>query len=441
MPRQPFKRAYWAQVLLPAGVAAVSAWGLALYAGLPPAKQCFAALGSGLLVGLSSGSQAQRTWQPLLDLWPRVQKMSGEAQHSLAHVISHLIQRIEWLESRQGDEAQRLNALLAQISDGVLVIGERDTVQGCNPGAARLFGVHREQAIHMSLTALVRDHRIVKLWQESHTRGTRLRDEITLAGSERVLRITAAPLAGSGGAAGLLLLHDLTHARRLERARRDLVSNISHELRTPLASIRALSDTLQEGALDDPPAARHFLGLMQIEVDALAQMVSELVELSHIESGNIPIARHACAPAVLLQTAQERLAIQAERKGVRLRVEPCSTLPPVLADATRIEQVLVNLIHNALKFTPPGGEVVLSAEAAADGMVRFCVADTGSGIPAEALPRIFERFYKADPSRSQDGTGLGLAICRHLVAAHEGKIWAESVEGQGSRFYFALPQV
>ena len=228
--------------------------------------------------------------------------------------------------------------------------------------------------------------------------------------------------------------------------RREFVGNVSHELRTPLASLKALVETLEEGAIEDPPAAREFLAQMHVEVDSLAQLVQELLELSRIESGQAQLKLESVDPLELLRTAKRRLLRQAERMGVAILVEEDSALPavPVVptvrADAQLIERVLLNLVHNALKFSPAGGRVRLSASPTPDG-IRFTVADTGIGLPADDLERIFERFYKVDRSRASRGTGLGLAIAKHIVQAHGGKIWAESAgEGHGSAFHFTLPR-
>ncbi|PWB74672.1 MAG: PAS domain-containing sensor histidine kinase, partial [Anaerolineales bacterium] len=199
-----------------------------------------------------------------------------------------------------------------------------------------------------------------------------------------------------------------------------------------------LTETLQDGALGDPPAAQRFIDQIQTEVDALTQMVTELLELSRIESGRLSLDLKPVAAYDLLASASGRMQLQAERAGLNLRLECADGLPKVRIDVQRLEQVLVNLIHNAVKFTRPGGEVVLLAEAGV-GEVRFAVRDTGIGIPAEDVQRIFERFYRVDKSRTGSGTGLGLSIAKHIVEAHKGRIWAESVEGQGSTFYFAIP--
>ena len=230
----------------------------------------------------------------------------------------------------------------------------------------------------------------------------------------------------------------MTRQRQIETIRRDFISNVSHELRTPLAALKALAETLHTGALEDPPAARRFLEQMETEVDALNLMVSELLELSRIESGRVPIERKPTRPADIINPAFERLHLQAERAGLSVTVDCPPELPPVLADAARMQQVVVNLLHNAIKFTPPAGQIHLQAQLQ-EGSVLFSVRDSGIGISADDLPRIFERFFKADRARATSGTGLGLAIARHLVEAHGGKIWAESEPDKGSTFYVTLP--
>jgi two-component system phosphate regulon sensor histidine kinase PhoR len=180
------------------------------------------------------------------------------------------------------------------------------------------------------------------------------------------------------------------------------------------------------------------LGRIETEVDALTQMASELLELTRIESGQLPFEFKSIPAAGILLSASERMRAQAERAGLVLRLDSPQETTDVRADPSRLEQVLVNLIHNAVKFTKPGGEVILSVRPEA-GFVRFSVHDSGVGIPAEDLERIFERFYKTDRARSSGGTGLGLSIARHIVEAHGGKIWAESKEGRGSTFFFTIP--
>jgi len=331
-------------------------------------------------------------------------------------------------------ERAKLAAVLDTMTDSVLIADAEGRIQFANPASERLF--EYKNALDRSVTEVLRHHQLVEAWRKCRVTGEAQEETIELPARRQFLRLLVIPDKYTGGS--LLLVQDLTRLRRLETMRRDFVSNLSHELRTPLASLKALTETLNEGALEDPPAARRFLSRIETEVDALTQMVQELLELTRIESGQVALELQPVAPEKLLQTAAERMKLQAERAGLILTVEAAAALPEVRADAARLEQVLVNLIHNAVKFTHPGGTVRLLAEA--EGMfVRFAVRDTGVGIPADDLLRIFERFYKADRARSGSGTGLGLSIARHIVEAQGGRIWAESLEGQGSTFYFKIP--
>ncbi len=338
---------------------------------------------------------------------------------------------------RAGLEAERalLAAVLDQMTDGVLIADSHGQVRFANPAARKLF--ESPDALGRSLTEVIRHHQLVEAWQRCRQTGELQSESLELPARRQFLQLVVIPDRFAGGS--LLLVQDLTRVRRLETVRRDFVSNISHELRTPLASLKALTETLQNGALADPEAGPRFLGRMVTEVDALTQMAQELLDLSKIESGQIALELASVRPKQLLASAAERMKTQAERAGLTLRVECPDDLPAVQADHLRLEQVLVNLIHNAVKFTRPGREVLLFADSA-PGAVRFAVRDPGVGIPADELPRIFERFYRVDKSRAGSGTGLGLSIARHVVEAHGGKIWAESEEGRGSTFFFTIPQ-
>ncbi len=331
-------------------------------------------------------------------------------------------------------ERARLAAVLDRMTDGVLIADSNGQIQFANPAIERLFETN--QAVGRRVAEVLRQHQLVEAWQRSRETSEAQEESVEIPARRRFLQLVVLPDRQTHGS--LLLVQDLTRVRRLETVRRDFISNVSHELRTPLASLKALTETLRDGALEDPKAAHRFLGRIETEVDALTQMATELLELSRIESGQVPLQRKAVPAATLLLSAAERMRAQVERAGLVLRLDTAQDMTEVSADPPRLEQVLVNLIHNAVKFTPPGGEVVLAAQTEAD-FVRFCVRDTGVGIPADDLERIFERFYKADRARSGGGTGLGLSISRHLVEAHGGRIWAESTEGDGSTFFFTIP--
>jgi two-component system phosphate regulon sensor histidine kinase PhoR len=306
-----------------------------------------------------------------------------------------------------------------------------------------MFGVEETEALGQSLVEVLRHHQLVDLWQTCKESRESQALALELPAKRLFIQAIASPLGDLLAGHVLLVFQDMTRVRRLETVRQDFISNISHELRTPLASLKALTETLLDGALDDPPAARRFLARIETEVDSLSQIVQELLELSRIESGRVPIQFQKFDPKKLITGARERLRLQAERAKIEVAMEYALDLPDVMADPPRMEQVLINLIHNAIKFTPIGGKITLRAHPhynarTGNDEVIFEVQDTGVGIPSDDLPRIFERFYKADRSRSGGGTGLGLAIARHLVEAHKGRIWVESLERKGSTFYFSL---
>jgi two-component system, OmpR family, phosphate regulon sensor histidine kinase PhoR len=359
---------------------------------------------------------------------------------NLSGAITSIVSRSDVRLLMLDSERSRLATVLDQITDGVLIADTQGIVQFSNPAAGRLFQF--AHPVDHSIAEVVRNHKLVEAWRRGQQTRQMQSESVEVPTRHQYLHLVVIPDQHTSGS--LLLVQDLTRLRRLETVRRDFVSNLSHELRTPLASLKALAETLQEGALEDPPAARQFVDQIQVEVDALSQMVNELLELSKIESGRFALDLSAVAAYELLDSASQRMQLQAERAKLTLRVECRDDLPKVQIDSQRLEQVLVNLIHNAVKFTRPGGEVLLFAdivhdEEEVDTSVQFAVRDTGVGIPADEISRIFERFYRVDKSRAGSGTGLGLSIAKHIVEAHRGKIWVESIEGQGSTFYFTIP--
>jgi two-component system phosphate regulon sensor histidine kinase PhoR len=307
-----------------------------------------------------------------------------------------------------------------------------------NRAAEKVFQTSREQAIGRHFIEVVRDYEIDTLLQRCLTAKEQQKGLVGVSPKRQLLGVIVTPFQGESGC--VVLVQDLTELRRLETVRRDFISNLSHELRTPITSLKALTETLNEGAIDQPSVARDFVSKMNVEVDRLAQMVQEMGDLARIESGEAPLKRSPVNVAEVAARAAERLRDQADRAGLQVKLETASGLPAVSADEGRIEQVLVNLVHNAIKFTPPGGTVRISAKADGDHLL-VSVSDTGVGISADDLPRVFERFYKADRARAGGGTGLGLAIAKHVVEAHGGRIWVESVEGRGATFSFTIPPV
>jgi two-component system phosphate regulon sensor histidine kinase PhoR len=256
--------------------------------------------------------------------------------------------------------------------------------------------------------------------------------------ARRLLQVSATTVNGRFERLGLVVLRDVTELRRLEAVRRDFVANVSHELRTPLTSIRALVETLETGTVDDPAMERDFLGRIVHEVERLTALVEDLMELARLESGRGVVRFEEADAAALLRTAGERLRPQVDRAGLELVYDLPEGLPAVLVERRRIEQVVINLVHNAIKFTPAGGTIAIAAHAEGEWLVVE-VRDTGVGIAADEIERLFERFYKSDKARRSEGTGLGLAIARHIVQLHHGEISARSEPGRGATFTFTVP--
>ncbi|MGI8871780.1 MAG: sensor histidine kinase [Candidatus Limnocylindria bacterium] len=340
------------------------------------------------------------------------------------------------------------------VEDVPIVLDDRERIVRAGAGAARLAQRTTAELTGMTLIAAFGSVALDALGREAREHGEPVSGEIQLGRlGSRTFRVELLPTHVGGL---LILLHDVTAMRRMERIRRDFVANISHELRTPLSSIKLIAETLASGAVEDEVTARDFAEQIQREVDHLAQLVDELLELSMIESGELKLAVEPVDPQRALEAVRDRMRAVAERRRISLRILPAPALEVeqyAAADPSRLSQALVNLVHNAIKFSRPGGEVRLEWQPR-PGAVRFVVADDGVGIPASHLPRIFERFYKVDRSRIREeeaesepqpggvrtgSAGLGLAIVRHLAEAHGGAAGAESEEGIGSRFWLELP--
>jgi two-component system phosphate regulon sensor histidine kinase PhoR len=244
------------------------------------------------------------------------------------------------------------------------------------------------------------------------------------------------------GAEGIIVVfHDVTDLKRLERVRQDFVANVSHELRTPLTAIKGYVEALRDGGLQDPVQAEQFLRVIQRHSERMDKIVSDLLLLSEMESADRVLQRETVHIPDLIRTAVETLRPVAEGKEQDLRVEPLEGLPTLRADGQKLHQVMINLLNNAISYTPEGGSITVEARPVPEG-VAVSVIDNGIGIPPDELPRIFERFYRVDKGRSRDlgGTGLGLSIVKHIVEAHGGQVRVESKPGKGSRFTFFLPR-
>ncbi len=339
--------------------------------------------------------------------------------------------------SQLREKRNALETIMAQMTDGVILVDATGDAMIVNRSAAMIFGFDESGSTGKPITSLVPEPEVEKVFIAC-LRSGREKSARFDSLSGRYLRVIAVPAPQGNNQGSLLLFQDLTELRDLQTMRRELVGNISHEFRTPLAGIRALVETLEEGAIAEPAVALDFLGKIRAEVERLTQLVTELTELSRIESGRTTLEHVPVRLNELITEAVEQLSPLSGRQSLTVEKKLTADLPEIYVDRERLRQVLVNLLHNSIKFTPPGGRISVGAQVeGSDVVVR--VSDTGSGISQHDLPHVFERFYKADRSRTGRGTGLGLAIAKHTVQAHGGRIWAESEPGKGSTFSFSLP--
>ncbi len=357
----------------------------------------------------------------------------------LEKAFSLMTQQVNLRFQQLSAQSNRLDSILNQMTDGILIVNRNGNVEQINPAANRMFGLSPNEALNKSVVEVLRQFQLVELWKSAGATGKQQTTTVETPVNRLYIQAIATPIVWSEPGSIMIAFQDLTRMHRLELIRKDFVSNASHELRTPLSSLKALAETLHETVEDDPENSQKFLLRMDQELDNLTQMVNELLEISKIESGKSPLNREEVDVEDILHDADERMRLQAERNGINMIVTyPPSTLK-VNADNARISQVMTNLIHNAIKFTQPGGSIHVSASEDRQNVI-FKITDTGIGIDPELLPRIFERFYKTDRSRASSGAGLGLSISRHIVEAHGGEIRAESQLNCGSSFYFSLPK-
>lgn len=349
------------------------------------------------------------------------------------------------LNSISGDLALRLNAMaqdrarmetvLAAALEGVIALNTAGEVTLMNQAAQRLLGFSPEMALGRPLRAIYRNASLDNLAREAVSENQLRTTEIREGG--KTLEVYATPL--KAGIGTVLVVHDVTEVRRLESVRQDFVANVSHELKTPLTSIRAYLETLLEGGgLRDEENNVRFLKKIELHVNRLTTLITDLLSLSRIESGDAFSQKQRLSLAEMVQASCQRLAPNAEHKGIHLRLHagPAAEQLCVLGDTEAFQQIFDNLIDNAIKYTEPQGVVDIAVSQQDGGRVQVEVKDTGVGIPAEDLPRIFERFYRVDKARSRElgGTGLGLSIVKHLVQALDGEIHVDSTIGVGSSF-------
>ena len=361
----------------------------------------------------------------------------------LARSLQRMAPRIrELVESLKLENARR-QAILSSMVEGVLAVDKDLRVTFCNNSFARAVGARIPVQAGMPLLELVRDPGLLDIMNSVLTSGERTERRLTLpAAADHTFEILSGPMAGASTRGALAILHDVSELERLERVRKDFVANVSHELRTPLAAIRGYAETLLSGALQDEQYNRRFVEIIEAQATRLSNIASDLLTISELESNGRPAPQpQPVSVRAVLESALRTVESAARVRGVRMIRGPIGDLE-VLGSELRLEQVLVNLLDNAVKFNRPNGEVWFEARPA-DGKACIVIRDTGIGIPSEDLPRIFERFYRVDKARSREmgGTGLGLSIVRHVVEQMNGTVQVESRLGEGSEFTITIPAV
>jgi two-component system phosphate regulon sensor histidine kinase PhoR len=364
---------------------------------------------------------------------------SGRLCQAIDRGISALSAQINVLRK----EAAKGNAILTNMVEGVIAIGRDGRILSLNPTVEKVFNIKKQDAEGRMFLEAIRNNDISEIINRVLKSGEPLAIELTLIlPVQKVFRINASAIFEDNIISGcVLVIHDITQMRRLEKIRSDFVANVSHELKTPLTSIKGFVETLLEGAIDDKENNREFLRIIQEQAGRLDTLSRGLLDLASLEEQGIALKKERVNLKELADNTLIAFEAELKKKEIESGNEIADNLL-VSVDKNKIEQVFTNLIDNAVKFNRQRGSIRIYAEETADNKIKVTVKDTGLGIPAKDLPRVFERFYRVDKARSRSlgGTGLGLSIVKHIIELHGGSIEAKSSEGIGSEFFFTLPK-
>ncbi|GAX89100.1 ATP-binding protein [Effusibacillus lacus] len=367
-----------------------------------------------------------------------VQVRNDDEIGQLGETFNYLVYRLKGALDENEQEREKLEAILTHLSDGVIAVDSSNQIVLINPAAKQLLGCE-DDPVGLPITQLLMMEEDpntplpLMAGREMHFRGPK--------GS--ILQAYASPIRGEKGTTRfVIVIRDITEKEREEQARRDFVANVSHEIRTPLTTIKSYLEALNDGAAEEPVLRTRFLQVIQNETERMVRMVTELLQLSRLDAGKMQWTFQNINLVQILDDVADRFAFQCRQQEISMFVEAPSTLPLVAADPDKLDQVLDNLVTNAIKHTPAQGIIRLVATAKQE-LIEVKVIDSGIGIPAKDLPRIFERFYRVDKARSRKlgGTGLGLSIAKQIIEAHGGSIWIESVVDKGTTVTFTLPRV
>jgi two-component system phosphate regulon sensor histidine kinase PhoR len=357
-------------------------------------------------------------------------------------------------------ERNRSSAILRSMVEGVAVIDASEHLVFSNAAFSKILGIQPGTSERRPLIEVLRNTELLSLIRRALKGEEGLQSDILMGTVQlRSFSATAAPVKALESEANsaitprvvpaitaekpsgaVVVLHDVTELRRLERVRQDFVANVSHEFKTPLTAIQGFAETLLSGAIDDPKNNRRFLRIIRDHATRLARLTDDLLKLARIEAGKLELQLLPVSIAEVVEPGTDTALLKANQKQIELTVDIPADLPQIRGDATLLRDVLQNLTDNAIQYTPPGGKICVTAEAKKREVI-VSVADTGIGIPLSDQERIFERFYRVDAARSREagGTGLGLSIAKHIVEVHGGRLWVESEVGAGSKFSFSVP--
>ncbi|MBA4189241.1 MAG: PAS domain-containing sensor histidine kinase [Planctomycetaceae bacterium] len=410
-----------------------------------------------LSAAVAAGVLARRFSQPLAelnegarrlaegDLGYRIEVTGHHEVATLAHTINGMSGRLEAMFDLLEHDKEQLRAILSGMVEGVIAIDEGRRVLFANDRAGKLLGFVPDQAVKQLICEAIPEQPFREIVEKGLAASEPHREELEWKGPPvRNLAIYISRFPGHGMPGAVIVVHDTSELRQVEKLRQDFVANVSHELKTPLAVIKSSTETLIDGAAEDPESREMFLTQITREADRLEELIQDLLSLARIESGNLGLEPMTLALGQAITDCMERHQGRAEVKTLTMVEKPPSDVRGEIfawADPDALRQVMDNLVDNAIKYTPNGGRITVRWTRSTD-TVSFEVEDTGVGIHADDLQRVFERFYRADKARSRTigGTGLGLAIVKHLVQAMKGQVRASSTLGKGTTFRVTLPR-
>jgi two-component system phosphate regulon sensor histidine kinase PhoR len=409
-----------------------------------------------VLAALLGQKLAQRLTKPIKEMTFAAQKISAgdfsvrtytTSQDEIAvlgQALNQMAQQLKETIDAVSTEKSKLESVLANMVSGVIFLGQDGRVDLVNPAAGQILGINPILSGGRQHVGIIRNYQLSQLIATALETGKVVKEEILiLVPLEKNVQVNITPITGRANSnlGAVVVLHDITDFRELERMRKDFVANVSHELKTPVTSLQGYAETLLDGALDDTKVAREFVNIMLTESERLSILINDLLELSKIESTANSVMWQEIDIDVLICFLKNKFKPQVEELQIKLEFTKPEYPLIAIGDNGMIEQVLTNLIDNAVKYSPVGGKVTMAVSEQAEGIL-FEVIDTGLGIPEQELKRIFERFYRVDKGRSRKlgGTGLGLAIVKHILETLGSQIKVESTLGRGSKFYFFLPK-